>query len=212
VQKIYTEWFVKSSNKNISKEWQVKKLPEVIEINPRISKEGQSLFPQVGMDILSTNSMLIEASEIELGTKTAGSKFQNGDTLFARITPCLENGKTGYVQFLDENEIGVGSTEFIVLRGKTVPNEFVYCLARNEDFREKAKVTMVGASGRQRVANDFFKEYSLLVPPADLLNKFEKIAKPAFAEIGVLAKQNKELKKMRSILIPQLVGGKVLLK
>jgi type I restriction enzyme S subunit len=70
-------------------------------------------------------------SNIGLKEGNSGSKFQNGDTLFARITPCLENGKTGFVQFLpDQKAAAFGSTEFIVLRSHTLTPEFVYLLAR----------------------------------------------------------------------------------
>lgn len=79
-----------------------------------------------------------------------GSKFKNGDTLLARITPCLENGKTAFVDFLENNEIAFGSTEFIVLREKENIRDkhFLYYLARSEKFRETAIKSMTGSSGR----------------------------------------------------------------
>ena len=67
-------------------------------------------------------------------------RFMNGDAL-ARITPCLENGKTAYVDFLDEGQVGWGSTEYIVLRPKApLPPEFAYCLARSDEFRDFAEL------------------------------------------------------------------------
>src|SRR5436853_4416145 len=98
------------------------------------------------MSNLTTGSMVIQNAIKRDGR--SGSKFRNGDTLLARITPCLENGKTGFVDFLPEGEVGRGSTEFIVLRSKRVTPEFVYCLARTYEFRENAIKSMVGSSGR----------------------------------------------------------------
>src|SRR5438477_2423653 len=83
---------------------------------------------------------------------SSGTRFNNGDTLLARITPCLENGKTAFVDFLEEGQTGWGSTEFIVLCPKPpIPAFFGYCVARDNDFREFAIQQMTGTSGRQRV-------------------------------------------------------------
>lgn len=86
----------------------------------------------------------------------------NGDTLFARITPCLENGKTAFADFLQNGQIGWGSTEYIVLRPKLqLPNEFAYCLARSQSFREFAIQSMTGTSGRQRVQVESLNHFQL---------------------------------------------------
>lgn len=81
-----------------------------------------------------------------------GMRFINGDTILARITPCLENGKAAYINILDENEVAFGSTEYIVLSPKeNVPSSFFYFLARNSTFISYAVAHMNGSSGRQRV-------------------------------------------------------------
>mgnify|MGYP002410063044 CR=1 FL=1 len=96
-----------------------------------------------------------------------GSKFCNGDTLMARITPCLENGKTAQVNFLDADEVGFGSTEFIVLRAKPgiSDKDFVYYLAMSPFLRDKAIQSMVGSSGRQRVQQGVLMDIEIRVPP-----------------------------------------------
>ena len=126
-QRIYKEWFVhfkfpghektklvNSPLGKIPERWEVKAIEDAIEFNPKeaLSKEAEK--PYAAMENLSNDSMIVTLKEYRTGN--SGSKYRNGDTLFARITPCLENGKTGFVQFLDETEIGIGSTEFIVLR------------------------------------------------------------------------------------------------
>jgi type I restriction enzyme S subunit len=101
--------------------------------------------------------------------KGSGSRFINGDTLFARITPCLENGKTAFVDVLSENEVAHGSTEFIVLRGKegVTDNLFVYYLSRSDRFRRYAIKSMTGTSGRQRVQIGSIENYEFLLPPLE---------------------------------------------
>jgi len=223
VQKIYTEWFVNfrfpghehvkmvdtgTEFGMIPEGWEVKVLSDVVDINPSYNTKNQRDFKKISMDRLSNDSMLIDTDRIEMFSKVSGSKFKNHDVLFARITPCLENGKTGYVQCLKENEIAFGSTEYIVMRGSKVPNTFVYCLARNSEFRKAAQKTMSGASGRQRVANEFFKKYMVAVPTPEILKMFQEIVGTAFTEIEELRKTNQNLKKSRDLLIPQLVTGK----
>ncbi|MEA1893786.1 MAG: restriction endonuclease subunit S [Euryarchaeota archaeon] len=99
--------------------------------------------------------------------KGSGSRFQNGDTLLARITPCLENGKTAHVNFLEDGEIAHGSTEFIVLSGieGMTDNLFVYYLTRSPEFRDFAIVRMEGSSGRQRVPAPTLKRFTFACPP-----------------------------------------------
>lgn len=105
-----------------------------------------------------------------------GSKFRNGDTLLARITPCLENGKTAQVNELEENEIGFGSTEFIVMRAKIERSDkdFIYYLSINREFRNIAIKSMTGTSGRQRAQVDVLKDTIMDLPE---YNEQVKIAK-----------------------------------
>ena len=148
--------------------------------------------------------MIIKGNEYRSGN--SGTKFKNNDTLFARITPSLENGKTGYVQFLDdENPIGFGSTEFIVLRSKTLSPEYVYCLARSNSFRDNAIKSMTGATGRQRVQNSCFDNYFFAQPSEDVLGKFTEVVRPMFELIDSLHRKNLNLRQQRDLLLPKLI-------
>ena len=138
-QAIYKQWFVDFDNGSDEKV----ELGKYLIINPSLSIRKDDLINYVEMNDLSTDNMCV--NNFVQRPFTAGSKFQNNDILLARITPCLENGKTGFVNFLNENEIAFGSTEFIVMRArKDVSPFWVYCLAKDEDFRSYAISSMVG--------------------------------------------------------------------
>lgn len=228
-QSLYREWFVNFRYPNhednldahgkpklidsplgqIPEGWEVKNAAEVITINPKtkLVKEGEKPF--VGMSGLSQGSMVI--GDIIEKTGNSGAKFINGDTLFARITPCLQNGKTGYVQFLTpEQPVGFGSTEFIVFReSEYLSSEFIYLLSRSNNFREHAIQSMTGATGRQRVHNDCFASCYLPVPPKELMHEFTKLVKPMFKSIFNLSKRNENLKQQRDMLLPKLISGQI---
>jgi type I restriction enzyme, S subunit len=220
-QSLYREWFVKfrfpgheqakfidSPLGKIPEGWEVMSVSDAIDINPRtpLPREGEKPF--VSMRGLSELSMVI--SDVQMKSGNSGAKFINRDTLFARITPCLQNGKTGYVQFLtQDNQIGFGSTEFIVLRENVVPAEYIYCLARSESFREKAIKSMTGATGRQRVSSSCFDSYMMAVTTNDPIYKFSAIAKPMFDQIMNLSKRNINLVKQRDSLLPKLISGNI---
>jgi type I restriction enzyme S subunit len=160
------------------------------------------------MGCLSNDSMLI--SDIQSREGKSGAKFQNGDTLLARITPCLENGKTGFVQFLPEADaVACGSTEFIVLRSRTLTPEFVYCLARSDALRGVAIKSMSGATGRQRVHEKCFNDFQLAQPPRALLDKYSAIVAPTFRLIYKLHLQIQALSQTRDLLLPRLLSGQV---
>lgn len=184
--------------------WEVKKMPEAVEVRPKVPVPKDEEIPFVPMGSLSENSMLI--GETETRTKASGARFQNGDTLFARITPCLENGKTGFVQFLPDDEtVCCGSTEFIVLRSRTVCPEYVYLMARSDPFRDNAIKSMSGATGRQRVQEECFEQFFLAQPPADLLERFQLITSPQFQLIHSLHRRNQILRQARDLLLPKLL-------
>lgn len=159
------------------------------------------------MEGLSESGMTISLSSIEPRSKSTNVKFRNGDTLFARITPCLENGKTAYVNFLADNGMACGSTEFIVFRGRRVSSYFTYCLARTHDFRENAIKSMIGSSGRQRVQVSCFRDYYLGLPPSMILDQFDEFAANTFKLIANLQRQNEHLLKARDLLLPRLMNG-----
>ena len=146
------------------------KLTDVATINPtRRVKKGE-LVPFVEMAALPLSGRDISASDVETRiAKAAGSHFMNGDTLLARITPCLENGKTAQVRALADGVVGEGSTEFIVLCGQdSADNDFVYYLCREPDFRKFAISRMEGTSGRQRVAWQAIAEYPIELPSPEI--------------------------------------------
>jgi len=152
----------------MASDWQPSKLGDVIAVNPSrpLVKGSHSVY--ISMQQVETANRSV--NEIDHRTfKGSGARFQNGDTLLARITPCLENGKTAYVDFLDDEEVGHGSTEFIVLSGiEGVSDDlFVYYLARFPEFRNFAIVRMEGSSGRQRVPAPTLKKYVFACPSYD---------------------------------------------
>ena len=185
----------------------VKTIPEVIEIDPVVPKPKSVKVRYVPMSSLSTSGMAVDLQDCEMRQSSTSVRFVNGDTLLARITPCLENGKTGFVNFLDEGEIACGSSEFIVLRGKTVSSYFVYCVARMERFRGCAINSMVGASGRQRVQPACFNDFVLSIPTVKELSAFDLAVKPMFDQIGTLLKVNMKLAAARDALLPKLMSG-----
>ncbi len=127
-------------------------LEDAIEINPSRTISRGAVVPHISMELLQSVTREIRDFEMK-EFKGAGSRVQNDDTLLARITPCLENGKTAFVSCLPDGAVGYGSTEFIVLSGKEGISDtlFVYYLAKDPDFRNYAIQHMEGSTGRQRV-------------------------------------------------------------
>ncbi|MCB1211510.1 MAG: restriction endonuclease subunit S, partial [Verrucomicrobiales bacterium] len=213
---LYREWFVHLRfpghehtrvTNGLPQGWGRVPTPEAIAINPRIKLSDDNEHWYVEMADLPTDSMVIQSAIKREGR--SGSKFSNGDTLFARITPCLENGKTGFVNFMEDGESGRGSTEFIVLRSKLVTPEFVYCLARTYDFRENAIKSMVGSSGRQRAQESCFEKFMVWCPPSKVLSLFSEFTVPVFEEIKNLHQQNQKLRTARELLLPRLMSGEI---
>jgi type I restriction enzyme, S subunit len=215
---LYQEWFVRlrfpghehvKIKDGVPEGWERKAVPDIIDINPKESVSNNSDIRYVPMSSLSEAGMTVDMSDTEIRDKATSVKFRNGDTLFARITPCLENGKTGFVNFLGENEVASGSTEFIVLRGRTVSSFFVYCLARTHDFRGNAIKSMIGSSGRQRVQTSCFNDFILGLPPNRFLLQFDDAASSGFTQISNLMRQNEQLRKARDLLLPRLMNGEI---
>lgn len=220
-RRIYEEWFVhfrfpghhgvrlvESRLGLVPEGWRIQAASASMAINPSTKVPKEGLKPFLAMSCLSDDSMLIDRPAAREGN--SGSKFRNGDTLFARITPCLENGKTGFVQFLPSDEaVAFGSTEFIVLRSRTLPPEFVYLLARSHAFRENAIKSMSGASGRQRVREACFDTFWLANPDKETLVKFGEVARPIFRLIQSLALKNSNLRTTRDLLLPKLISGEL---
>lgn len=152
-----------------------KKLDEIIEFNPKENIDKKQLAKKISMDNLACFTKYIKSYSLE--EYNGGMKFRNGDTLLARITPCLENGKTSKVTILDENEVGFGSTEYIVMRSKRdiSDGDFIFYLAISPMFRDIAIKSMTGTSGRQRVQLDVVRNTEMLVPSYQEQVKIGKI-------------------------------------
>ena len=217
-QRIYKEWFVDlrfPGHENtkivdgVPEGWNWCKLEDAIQFDPKVTLTKERMKQFVPMSALSTSSMVLDESQFTETTSNSGSKFQNGDTLLARITPCLENGKTACVSGLKSNEGAVGSTEYIVMRAKTINAYMVYLLARTDDFRQSAINSMSGSDGRQRVKSDKLKMLDYLHPTSELVEKFENVAKPIFEKICKLSKQMQQAKQARDLLLPKLMSGEV---
>lgn len=192
----------------IPKGWRTEYLPEVVEVNPTRSLSRGSVAPYVAMKEMPTR--LSRPTGWWRRKFGSGSKFQNGDVLLARITPCLENGKTAFVDFLDGEEIGWGSTEYIVLRSKPpLPLEFTYCLARSDRLREHAISNMTGTSGRQRVPATCFDRFPVVVPNDDVAVAFGDFVQPVFQKTKANDFQSRILEKTRDALLPKLLSGEL---
>ena len=137
-------------------------------------------------------------------------RFTNGDTLLARITPCLENGKTAFIDFLNEGEVAFGSTEYIVLSPKEgIPSEFLYCLARYPAFVDYAVKNMNGSSGRQRVSAETIGQYSLPRLSEEQYKIFGQVVSPMFQKMKNNWMENMRLSKLRDALLPKLMSGEL---
>ncbi len=139
-----------------------------------------------------------------------GMKFQNGDTLMARITPCLENGKTAYINFLKKDEIAFGSTEYIIMAPhEGMPSEMFYFLARNEDFVSYAVAHMNGSSGRQRVSASDIENYIMPDIPIHLIEQFGMRANVIMETIKTNSIESRRLASLRDTLLPRLMSGEL---
>lgn len=184
-------------------EWREVALGDVISFNPKESLKKGTIAKKIGMDKLNPFNRNIQGFE-----KTefkSGTKFRNGDTLLARITPCLENGKTAQVGILDENEIGFGSTEFIIMREKNneTINDFIYYLAISSEFRNIAIKSMTGTSGRQRAQKDVLEKTVIKLPCLDEQKSIAHILSTIDEKIEVNNKISKNLENMAQAIFKQ---------
>lgn len=156
-------------------QWTEMRAADFIEFNPRMSLKKGAIAMKVAMDKLQPFTKKI--SDTERAPFSGGSKFRNGDTIMARITPCLENGKTAFVDILGKDEVAFGSTEFIVMRARESISDpqFIYYLATSPWFRNIAIKSMVGSSGRQRVQQSVLDDLVLNVPPLEEQKKISSL-------------------------------------
>jgi putative toxin-antitoxin system, toxin component len=173
-------------------EWIKKKLKDIADFNPRESIAKGAVAKKVSMDKLKPFCRNIP--EYELEPFYGGTKFRNGDTIMARITPCLENGKIAKVSVLDDGEVGFGSTEYIVFRAKQdIDEDFVYYLICSPYVRESAIKSMVGTSGRQRVQTEVVQNLDIWVPSNEEQQRISGLLKSLDDKIAANTKINKNL-------------------
>lgn len=169
------------------------RLEEVVIFNPKESIKKGTIIKKVSMDKLQP--FCRDISTYEIAEFTGGTKFRNGDTIMARITPCLENGKIAKVNILADGEVGFGSTEYIVFRA--IPNitdeNFLYYLVCSPLVRGPAIKSMVGSSGRQRVQIDTIQKLELDIPVYEEQVKIGSILKLIDDKIELNNKINKNL-------------------
>ena len=190
----------------VPKGWEVLNANDVIEFNPKETLKKDTLAYYLDMASLPTQGC---SPDLPILRKfTSGTRFRNGDTLFARITPCLENGKTAFIQYLPEGTVAWGSTEYIVMRTKgIIPKPYSYLLARYESFREYAIRSMTGTSGRQRTQLDIIETYKVVSPSDNKLwESFSKIISPIFETINSNTNKNITLYNIRDLLLPKLLN------
>jgi len=188
--------------------WGVDHLSELIQFNPRRSLKKGTLAPYLDMKNVPTSGHL--ADDVVLRQMNSGTKFVNGDTLLARITPCLENGKTAYVDFLDSDQVGWGSTEYIVMRSQEpYPESMSYFIARDGGFRQHAIQSMTGTSGRQRANARALAELPWITYPEALAEAFDRIALPYLKLARSHGNESKSISAMRDSLLPKLLSGDV---
>ncbi|MEM4258759.1 MAG: restriction endonuclease subunit S [Candidatus Thermoplasmatota archaeon] len=177
----------------IPEDWDKLPLSEAVTINPhRYIKKGEKC-KFISMDMLKEHNRKIQGFEIR--NYSGGTKFINGDTLLARITPCLENGKTAFVDILFQDEVAAGSTEFIILCGKEnkTTNKFVYYLSISPQMKAEAIKSMTGTSGRQRVQASLLKTVSVLIPPLTEQQSIAKILSDLDSKIELNQQMNNTL-------------------
>ena len=183
-------------------EWKEYKFSDFVEINPSVKIPKGVAVSFVEMKDLDSSVRYCESSQKK--ELAGGSRFIDGDTLFARITPCLENGKICQVRNL-ENGIGFGSTEFHILRGKegVSDNDFVYYLSRWDEVRDHAEHNMEGSSGRQRVPKQAFDSLYLTLPTLPTQRRIASILSSLDDKIDLLHRENATLEQMAETLFRQ---------
>ena len=177
-------------------------------LNPKRTLAKNQVARSIDMSQLSTSGAF--PSGWEMKPFNGGMRFTNGDTLFARITPCLENGKTAFIDFLDDGEVAFGSTEYIVLAPKNdTPPEMLYCLARYPAFVDYAVKNMNGSSGRQRVSAETVGQYRLPLFDKHSLVLFKEVVSPMFLKMRYNSLENMRLAELRDALLPKLMSGEI---
>ncbi len=205
---LFPDRMVDSDLGDIPDGWPLTLLSELMEFNPSRPLKKSQVAPYLEMANMPTSGHVPESVvERPFGS---GMRFANGDTLVARITPCLENGKTAFVDFLRDNEVGWGSTEYVVMTPlPPLPKEFAYCLARSQTFREFAIQRMSGTSGRQRVQAAALSGFSIPRPSDAVASEFGRVVQSLLEQASRAANECRQLGSMRDALLPKLISGHI---
>lgn len=188
--------------------WKEGNIADVVDFNPARKLGKGEKAPYVEMANIGTNGYA--PSSWRIRSFVSGTKFINGDTLMARISPCLENGKAAFVDFLEKEQVGWGSTEFIVMRSKLgIHPFFAYVLSRYDDFRDHAVSSLVGSSGRQRVDLDNLIKYPFIIPGKQAIELFNHELNTIFPKMQNNQKQILTLTAQRDTLLSRLMNGEV---
>jgi type I restriction enzyme S subunit len=208
IAELFPDGFEESTLGPIPSGWNAGTVPDAIEVNPTRSLAKGTVAPWLEMSNMPTR--LARALTWEHREFGSGTKFINGDTLVARITPCLENGKTAFVDFLDDGQVGAGSTEYIILRPRApLPPVFAYLLARTDDFRQHLITNMTGTSGRQRAPAESLNKFPLVTPPTKIANCFGDATENLFSQMKTIDEESLALTATRDKLLPRLLSGEL---
>ena len=187
-------------------------LSDVSSIQPKKKIALEKLNPNDEVSFLNMNGLGIEQKYSESSTNkrleevySAYQYFENNDVVFAKITPCFENGKLSIVKNL-KNGIGFGSSEFVVLRPKSIiDSEFLYYALLDKRFRIKGKEQMSGAVGHKRVTKDYFYNYKIPTPPIEIQKEIVKILESIWAHSKTFHlskfKKSEELVNLKSCIL-----------
>lgn len=184
---------------------------DLVEFNPKLPapKGGEAVY----LDMAAVPTDRATVHEWVRREPKHGTRVANGDTVMARITPCLENGKTAFIDFMDDNEVGIGSTEFIVMRARPgIPVQLPYFLARSPRFRNHAVQNMVGSSGRQRVGTMQLAGFPLSRPAGYKLKQFGEVASSMFSHMRLVTDESRALAELRDCLLPKLMSREIRVK
>lgn len=177
------------------------RIGDCIECNPTVKLVKGNEYPLIDIDKITVGRKLVTNKDTIVYEKQSGCKFQNGDTLMARITPCLENGKIAMASIPDK---GIGSTELFVFRGKKgiTDNDFVYYFLKQSYIRNLAANSMTGASGRQRADLKFIKKIKFNLPSlptqqkiASILSSYDRLIENNIRRIRLLEQMAENLYK-----------------
>jgi len=180
------------------------KMNEICEINPKkseISDLRNIMVSFVPMQSVTEDGKIYTDDKRNINDVKSGfTYFRENDVLFAKITPCMENGK-GAIAVNLENKIGFGSTEFHVIRpGKYVNPLWIYTLTATKEFRKQAEMSMTGSAGQKRVSSKYLENYRIGVPPITLQNEFSEIVKQIDKQKFEIEKKLKMMEKIYNII------------